>query len=175
VCLICLSIDQETEGSNGTSIWLLGILSSSGLFGNSPDGDTDYLIHVQVVGTPEAFAGRTIMLENQVLGPRRQRIIGDRLVNELEATVTLCTHDREKFLGHSVLIRVLEGQEVVSEQRIHRIACKHSPTEVGNTEYNTIYLELDGSIDAAFGDSANVDASCTEPNYGVNCINDPDF
>lgn len=142
---------------------------------DSPNSDTDYLIYMQVVGTPEAFTGRTIMIEDQILGPRTHRIIGDRVVDELEATVTLCTQDREKFLNHPVLIKVLEGEEVIRKQSINRVACKYSPTEAGNTEYNSVYLEIDGSIDAEFGNSTRVDTSCYPPSYGLSCINDPDF
>jgi hypothetical protein len=136
--------------------------------------ETDYLVEITVVGKAEAFADRTMKIINQTLGPRRPVIIGDTVTDEFKAEVTLCTKDLESFINDPILITVLEGDQVVSEQMINRFACKYSPHEIGNKEYSQVYLELDGSIDAEFGNSENAWSSCSHPTYPLPCP-EPDF
>jgi hypothetical protein len=137
--------------------------------------ETDYLVEITVVGKAEAFADRTMKIINQTLGPRRPVIIGDTVTDEFKAEVTLCTKDLESFINDPILITVSEGDQVISEQMIERFACKYSPHEIGNQEYSQVYLELDGSIDAKFGNSENAGSECLRPNYSLTCQGEPDF
>lgn len=145
-------------------------------FGCSDESaETDYIVTITVVGKAEAFANRTIKIIDQTLGPLGPVIDGQIVTDELQAEVRLCTKNRDKFVDEPISITVLEGEQIVSQQLVNRIACKYSRHEVGNQELNWVYLELDGSIDAEFGNSENVWADCGQPNYSLSCQGEPDF
>jgi hypothetical protein len=108
---------------------LSSILSSCGGPGPGATGQA-YRISLGITGTPEAFAGRRVL-------------VGEA---DVEAVITGPT------------VPNLRAEAV--ETQVDRVGCALSPDGPGREEWDTIVLRPDGTIDAEFGKSIDVHSTC---------------
>ena len=127
--------------------------------------DSGYEVRLEITGTAQAFAGRTLEVQGVRVPPAVART-GRPGVWTTE--VRLCTRDREAFLARPLQVRVLEGGQVRSEQQLERNACRLSATP-GEQEHDIVYLEEDATVVPALGGDPRTDAACSPPEALIPC------
>src|SRR5262245_12397550 len=137
------------------------VLLAMGLASCGPT-DRGYIIHMEVIGVPGSFTGRSIEISG-VAAEAAVPKTGEMGVWTTE--VTLWPQSREAFLPRPIRIRVTQGSQVLTDEDVHRVACGLSRTPAGDEEHNIVYLEADGSVSADFGNDARTLASCYPPNH----------
>jgi hypothetical protein len=143
------------------SAWLMAALLLSGC--GEPRG---YVVLVEITGPQEAFSGRTLEVEG-VTAPAAVAKTGASGTWTTE--VALCTRSREDFLSRPVRVRVLEGDRLMDDRQVERVACRLSATPAGDLEHDILYLEVDGTLITDFGNDARVSATCDPPNHPLQC------
>jgi hypothetical protein len=125
-----------------------------------------YVVLVEVVGPPEAFSGRAVQVEG-VAAPAAEAKTG---ASGLWTTqVALCTESREAFLNRPLQVRVQQGEQVLVDRQVERVACRTSGSAAGELERNVLYLEQSGTLVTDFGSDPRVSAVCDPPNRAMRC------
>ncbi len=133
--------------------------------------DQGYIVHVEVIGPPAAFSGRTIEVEGMI-APVAVPKTGQADISTTQ--VTVCTRSRQLFLEQPVHVRILEAGRLLTDNRIERVACRLNRGPTGDEEWNTVYLEADGTLRFDFGNDPRAEATCYPPNQPLIC-RDPTF
>jgi hypothetical protein len=131
---------------------------------HDPEG---YLVSFQLQGSSAAFHGRTITVGGKQMPPPGNA----PEPGQLGTYVGLCTANHSRFLGSPVRIVVREGDSVVDDLLLERVACRDA-TEDGVEEINHLLLDENGHVNGDFGSSKDVWASCTANSPKVPCPND---
>lgn len=130
-----------------------------------------YRVEVRVLGSEVAFAGRSLSIGGKAFPNPSPDIeaplpfapaASDAESGLLETSVILCTDDMTRFLSTDFTIHIREMDGSVTDAVLHRVACRLSPGEVGDTEFNQLMLGVDGSLRTDFG---------TDPYVGAECLN----
>ncbi len=131
---------------------------------HEPEG---YLVSFEVQGSSAAFRNRTIVVGGKEMPPPGSA----PEAGQLGTYIGLCTTDRAHFLRSPVRIVVREGDSVVDDLLLERVACRDA-TEEGVEEINHLLLDEDGHVNGDFGSSKDVWGSCTANSAKVPCPSD---
>ena len=131
---------------------------------HEPEG---YLIRFQLQGSSAAFHDRTITVGGKQMPPPRNA----PEPGQLGTFVELCTANHAHFLGSPVRIVVREGDSVVDDLLLERVACRDA-TDDGVEELNHLLLDENGQVNGDFGSSKDVWASCNANSQKVPCPSD---
>lgn len=126
-----------------------------------------YLVNFYLQGSRAAFRDRTITVGGKQMPPPGNTPEPE----QLGTYVWLCTANHAHFLGSPVRIVVREGDSVVDDLLLERVACRDA-TDDGVEEDNNLLLEENGHVNADFGSSKDVWASCTANSQKVPCPSD---
>lgn len=126
--------------------------------GGSQTMPPGYQVSLEIHGSESAFAGRTVVVNGQSLGP----IVGTVMA------FGLCTTDRNKFFNAPLEVRVLQAGTVLSVTSVKRYACALSDNP-GPEEFDVLILRDDGTIASDFSNNSGPYTSCEGPNDPFVC------
>ena len=143
-------------------LWVVGAVLSCGGCAR----EEGYEVLLEIVGPPEAFSGRTLEVQG-VKAPPAQAKTGQPQLWTTQ--VAVCTRDRDAFLKTPLRVRVLQGEQVLVDRQVERVACRLSPRPAGEREHDLVYLEQDGKLVTDFGADPRTEAVCFPPDAPIPC------